>query len=164
MTVASTTLPLTFLEALQIISGRLMDAPFTWAITGSFGLALQGMPLAPRDIDLQSDQAGAYAIEKLLAEYVEQPVALREGEFTRSYIGVMRVAGVQVKIMGDVSRRGTGGQWQAPPVLAGITRCVMLAGMDLPVLELAYEYQAYLAMGRTERAEEIWRWLERRRE
>lgn len=162
MTILSTTLPLAILETLKILHARLAVAPFPWAITGSVGMALQGMALAPRDIDLQSDRAGAYAIQDLLAEFVEQPVALRESEEMRSHFGALRVGAVTVEIMGDVARRGPDGAWQAPPALAAIIRRVALAGMDLPVLDLAHEYQAYLAMGRTERAEEIRRWLERK--
>lgn len=161
MTISSTTLPLSILETLRVLHARLAEAPFPWAITGSVGMALQGMPLAPRDIDLQTDRAGAYAMQDLLAEFVVQPVAMKDSGHTRSLFGVLRVEGVTVEIMGDMVRRGPDGEWGTPPALAAITRRVMLAGMDLPVLDLAHEYQAYLAMGRTERAEEIRRWLER---
>ena len=52
-----------------------------WVLTGSVGLALQGMPLEPRDVDVQTDAAGAYEIERRLAAYTTRPVAFvtREG-------------------------------------------------------------------------------------
>jgi hypothetical protein len=42
-------------------AGRLPDP---WAVTGSLGMALQGMELAVHDIDLQTSREGAYEIER----------------------------------------------------------------------------------------------------
>ena len=40
-----------------------------WALTGSTGQYIQGMNLYPHDIDIQTDKAGAYAINKILLDY-----------------------------------------------------------------------------------------------
>jgi hypothetical protein len=44
-----------YLEALRLIHDKLGDDPFAGAITGSLGMALQGMDLEVHDIDIQTD-------------------------------------------------------------------------------------------------------------
>jgi hypothetical protein len=41
------------------------------------------------------------------------------------------------------------------------TGIVDLNGLPIPVLSLAYEWEAYERLGRTDRARELRRWLER---
>ncbi|MCW5852548.1 MAG: hypothetical protein KIT87_20910, partial [Anaerolineae bacterium] len=65
----------------------------TWAVTGSVGMALQGIPVEPHDIDLQTDAAGAYEIQRRLAEYSVQPVAFLAGERMRSHFGRLVIEG-----------------------------------------------------------------------
>ena len=54
--------------------------------------------------------------------------------------------------MGDIQHRRDDGTWDAPVDLRRYRQWVDTAGMQLPVLSLEYEYQAYLRMGRRERA------------
>lgn len=53
---------------------RHLGAEINWAITGSLGFALQGVATLVRDIDVQTDGPGAFAIEKRFAAYVLKPV------------------------------------------------------------------------------------------
>ena len=71
-------LPAGFPEALRLIYDCLAGLPVCWVITGSSNFALRGAPLQPGDIDLQTDEAGAYALAETLAEYVVRPVGYRE--------------------------------------------------------------------------------------
>lgn len=47
------------LVALRVIYDRLKNKDIRWMITGSMSLALQGMPLKPKDIDIRTDEQGA---------------------------------------------------------------------------------------------------------
>lgn len=161
MVVPSAPISPEILEALQVLYTRLQGTPITWAITGSLGMALQGMPLVVQDIDLQSDRDGAYAIQMLFPECVEIAVSFRQTELINSHFGRLELDGVTVEIMGDVAKRLPDSRWSAPPRLPAIIRYLTYANMRLPVIDLRYEYQAYLQMGRLSRAEEIKHWLER---
>jgi hypothetical protein len=57
-----------YIEALRKIYTRLKDSDVNWAVTGSLGFALRGVPVTVHDIDIQTDKSGAYKIENLLSE------------------------------------------------------------------------------------------------
>ena len=140
------------LDALRIICELLRPAAATWVLTGSLGLALQGVETEVRDIDVQTDAAGALELERLLAGYVVRSVALREDALVRSYLGAAEIDGVEVEIIGDIQKRRPGGRWGPPPDLARLATTVGAGGIRVPVLPLEYERDAYRAMGRPEKA------------
>jgi hypothetical protein len=69
------------------------------------------------------------------------------------------IDGITVEIMGDVQKRLEDGSWEPPVDIRPYIRMVEVEGLRLPVLSLEYEYRAYLALGRVERAEMLRRWL-----
>ena len=144
----------TYLNILRQIYTRLKDSSINWAVTGSLGFALQNVPAAtPHDIDLQTDEAGAYEIERLLSEHVTRNVAFSSVENIRSHFGALTIDGIKVEIIGDISKRLEDGTWEEPVDLERYKQFVQVEGMQVPVLSLEYEYQAYLKLGRLEKAQ-----------
>ena len=139
-------------EVLRTIHERLDDSSLNWVVTGSVSFAVQGLRVTPRDIDIQTDVDGAYEIERLFASSVTEKVGLREEARIRSHFGKLTLQGFTVEIMGDIQKRGVDGRWEEPVALDRYKRYIAYAGMRLPVLSLEYEHQAYLALGRHERA------------
>ncbi len=148
------------LSVLRVLYDVLEPAGVNWAVTGSVGLALQGVPLEPHDIDIQTDEAGAYRIGALFADHVVRPVAFSAKGDMRSHFGALEIDGMKVEIMGDVQHRREDGSWEPPPDLSRIKRHVDAAGMRVPVLSLEHERDAYAKMGRAERVAQISRALE----
>lgn len=134
--------------------------PVDWALTGSLALALQGLPVEPHDIDLQTDAAGAYEIERRLARYSTRPVVYSAAAAICSHFGALAIDGIEVEIMGEVRRRLPDGTWDEPTDLIRHRRWISTHGLLIPVLTLDYEAQAYRKLGRTERAALIRRWIE----
>ncbi|MBC7264921.1 MAG: hypothetical protein H5T64_11295 [Chloroflexi bacterium] len=147
------------LVVLRKIYIRLRNSNVNWALTGSFSLALQGVPVQVHDIDLQTDEAGAYEIERRFAEFVIQKVHLSPAERICSHFGALMMDGIKVEVMGDVRKRREDGTWEEAEDLERLKRVVEVEGMQIPVLSLDYEYQAYLALGRIEKAEMLRKWL-----
>jgi hypothetical protein len=156
------TIPSEFMQALEVLHARLKQADFRWGITGSLGMALQGMDLPIHDIDLQCDTEGAYAIEALFHDLMTLPVAHQEAERIRSELGAMQVGGIKVEIMGGIENREPGGDWLPSAGFAKAVRWIDFQGMRLPVLDLEYEYLAYQRMGRAEKAARIRGYLDSR--
>jgi len=154
-------IPDEYLRVLKKIVSRLAGHHFNWAVTGSLGMALQGVPLPVHDIDLQTDKEGALGIARLFAEYVVNPVTLRESEHIRSYFGVLEIDGIKVEIMGNLQKHLGEQEWEYPVQVELYRRWVEYGGLKIPVLDLEYEYQAYLKMGRLERAALLRQWLDR---
>lgn len=149
------------LKVLEKIVGRLEDSPINWVVTGSLGMALQGIPVEVHDIDIQTDKGGVYEIEKCLAEYVVKPVRFSESGRIRSHLGMLEIDGVKVEIMGDIQKRLGDQGWEEPVKVEHYKRWVEVGGMRIPVLSLEYEYRAYLKLGRVEKAEMLRSWLQK---
>ncbi|MCE5209630.1 MAG: nitroreductase family protein [Chloroflexi bacterium] len=145
-------IPERFFLPLQIIAERLQDSGIDWAITGSLGWALQGIPVEIHDIDLQTDEAGAVRMEELLSEFSRQKLYRRISERLQSHFAVLEISRITVEIMGALQKRLENGQWEPAVDIRLHRRWVGYHNMRLPVLSLEYEHRAYNQMGRTEKA------------
>jgi len=149
-----------YLNVLRKINTRLNNTSVNWAITGSFGFALQGVPVEPNDIDIQTDERGAYEIERHFSEFVTKRVKFSSTERIRSHFGKLMIDGIKVEIMGDIQKRNKDGSWENPVDLEHHKRVVEVEEMQVLVLSLEYEYQAYLKLDRINRAEMLRKWLQ----
>lgn len=140
------------LDALSILMDRLDGTEIVWALTGSLGHALQGVPLEAHDVDVQTDERGAYSIEDRLAGFVVRAVGLSSTDRIRSHFGAFSVGGVVVEVMGALQKRLPDGSWEPPVDVVSHRKYVTAAGRSVPVLDLAYEADAYEILGRTDRA------------
>lgn len=139
--------------AVKRLAKRIAEHDILWALTGSTSFVLQGVSLSPNDIDVQTTEEGAYAIEDLFEEHVTDPVTFSKAESIRSHFGAFDLEGVRVEVMGDLQKRSEDGTWGVPPDLTEHKRTVDLDGTKIPVLSLEYEAEAYEQVGRTERAD-----------
>ena len=90
-----------------------------------------------------------------------QPVRYLISERIRSHFGILEIGDIKVEIMGDIQKR-LGDQTWEEPVKVDLYKCwVGIDGMQIPVLSLEYEYQAYLKLGRNEKAEMLRNWLQK---
>lgn len=69
------------------------------------------------------------------------------------------IDGIKVEIMGDIQKR-VDDRWEPPVDISKYKRLVDVEGMKIPVLDLEYEYQAYLKLGRVERARMVRNFLD----
>lgn len=140
-----------YLIVLHQLFTELKESQVTWVVTGSLSFALQGLSLEPHDIDIQTDTAGAYEIERRFSSQVSRKVVFSSTEHMRSHFGALRIEGLVVEIMGDIQKRREDGTWEIPVDLKSHRRFVHVESMEIPVLALAYEAQAYRKLGRLER-------------
>ena len=125
-----------------------------WALTGSAAHALQGVPVEVHDLDVQTDEGGAYAVGATLADFVLEPVALVESGAMRSHFGRFLSQGVIVEVMGAIQTRAPGDDW-LPAIDPADHRVMVDVGghhFQVPVLSFSYEAEAYERMGRSTRS------------
>ncbi len=137
------------IAALRQLAARLDKQPVNWAITAGCGLALQGVPVEVRDIDLATNRAGAYRMADLFAAEIARPVRFSATEAVQSHYGAFVLAGFEVEIIGDVQYRGDDGVWSEPLDITPHKHYLKIDGIILPVLTLEYEYASYVRLGRT---------------
>lgn len=61
--------------------------------------------------------------------------------------------------MGDIEKN-VDGKWEEPIDLTKYRQFIKVNNMELPVLDLKYEYEAYLKLGRIERSRILKEWIE----
>ena len=93
---------------------RLASEDVVWALTGSQAHVLQGVPLDVHDIDVQTDEDGAYRIAQVLKDAVVRPAEWRQAASIRSHFGELRLQGVTIEVMGALQKRLPGGSWDHP--------------------------------------------------
>lgn len=81
---------------------------YDWVVTGSLGMALQGVPVEIHDIDIQTDKDGAYEIEDCFFQDVIKPVRYTMSERIQSHFGMLEIDGIRVEIMGDMQKKTEG--------------------------------------------------------
>lgn len=141
-----------FVDALETIRATLERESVEWALTGSTSLALQGVPVEPNDIDIQTTEDGAYSIETLFSDRVVTPVSFSQTDSIRSHFGELDIRGVSVEIIGDPQKRSGASTWDPPIDLESKREFVSFEGQMMPVLSLQYEANAYERLGKKGRA------------
>jgi hypothetical protein len=76
---------------------RLESKNIIWAVTGSLRMAFKGVPVIPNDIDIQTDEIGAYKIQKLFKDHVTKPVTFCGDDSIKLHFGSLVIFGVQVE-------------------------------------------------------------------
>jgi hypothetical protein len=81
-----------------------------WVLVGSLSLAIQGVKVPANDIDIATDEEGAFRLGELLQEFVIRPIVWTEGAEFASYFGQFALKGVSVEVMGNF-HAWEGGRW-----------------------------------------------------
>lgn len=131
------------------IARRLAAADIPYTVVGGTALALHGLPIAVKDLDIEMSAEGAYRFQDLFAAQVIEPVGFRESVVYRSHFGRFDFGGVTVEVMGDLQRR-EGEGWV--PTAATTSTTVELDGMPVRTSTLEEEALAYIRRGRLDRA------------
>jgi predicted nucleotidyltransferase len=121
-----------FLTALKIISKKLRRKKVKWVLIGSASLALQGIKIKAKDIDILTDKSGAFKINELLKEYEVRPVKI----FGTECLGKFKIKGVKVEVMGKLKKR------------LPSQKIIKIGEMKLPVSSLKEELKAYDSLKR----------------
>lgn len=128
-----------------------------WALTGSLAHRLQGVDVECGDIDIQTDEPGAYAAGEAMRRYVVNPVRFRRSANMTSHFGHFRFddLDVDLEVMGAIDKLLPDGSWTGPIDPSDHVVEVTLGDRRVPVLSLEYEADAYETLRRHGRAQLI---------
>ena len=124
-----------------------------WAVGGSASLALHGLPVDPRDLDLLVDHAAAAEMVDGLRDAVVSDEAYWDRGDVRAVRRALAVVhGVEVEILEGVEAVGAAGDViVATPDLSHVDR-IVVSGRQIPVLPLPTMQVLLDATGHRERA------------
>jgi hypothetical protein len=125
----------------------------SWAVGGSASLALHGLPVDPKDLDLVVDHAAAAElVDGLRGAVVSDEACWDRGDVRAVRRALAVVHGVEVEILEGVEAVGpTGDVIVATPDLDHVDR-IIVSGRQIPVLPLPAMQVLLDATGNRERA------------
>lgn len=135
------------IEALKTIKERIGEEDIRWVIVASTSLALQGVDIEPKDIDILTDKEGAFQINILLKEYETKPVSFGRFDPFRSYFGKFEINGIGVEVMGDLETR-INDRWVRISHRLNEPKVIKLGDFNIPVSCLQEHLEAYVTIGR----------------
>lgn len=144
-------LPESHVRALTCLFDKMPPSQFTWALTGSAGLRIQGVDVPVHDLDIQTDQETIFILEGKLAGFMKTPVHVWESPGMRSLDGKAEVEGIEIELLANIAHRLPDGSWSSFTDFSRLIH-VELGGLVIPVFPLEDELEAYKAMGRSQKA------------
>lgn len=135
-----------FIGVLKFIIHKLEGKKINWALTGSSALALRGIKIEPRDIDIVTNKQGAYKINQLLKKYEIEPVKFSKTDRLSSHFGKFKIKEVPVEVIGNFSQKLDNGSWTEPTSLKNkkIKEIIKFDNSGIPALSFDYEYKFYI--------------------
>jgi S-adenosylmethionine-dependent methyltransferase len=145
---------------LASIARRLNAESIPFTVVAGASVALHGVPLVVRDVDIDMSRESIYRFQQLYASRAIKPVSFSESASYRSHFGRFDFSGVQVEAMSDLQWR-EGNAWQ--PVSDDTEDMVDVEGTAVRVPWLEEETLAYIRRGRLDRAAFCLRYCDRNR-
>ena len=140
-------------EALKIIYFKLKDKKVKWAIIGSTNTALQGMNIAPNDLDIITNPDDLKIFKEVLKEYVVKPICKKppyKKGYPEFYELKLNIEGIKVHIIGEYDN-----DIYYSRVSEGNIILINLDNLKIPCFTLEAEAQAYEETNRGNKAEMI---------
>lgn len=142
-------------KTLSFILKELEANKINWVLIGSLNLFLQGVDVEFHDIDIFTDKEGVSRINKIFRYYVIQSISFSETEVFKSFRGIFKINDCLVDVVTDLQfRPSRDSKWFRSTGLDKV-EAIRYKDLLLPVTPLKEEYQAYINMGRLEKAKKI---------
>jgi len=135
------------IKALKLIESKLRGSGVRWVLAGSVSLVLQGVDVKPNDIDILTDEKGAFEINRILKDYEVKPVRFCRSKIFQSYLGEFEIEGVKVEVMGGL-KEFVKGEWRSLSQRLSTSRIIEIEGIRLPVSQLEDQLRSYQVLGR----------------
>jgi len=153
--------PVPWDRALSAFLSATAGHPINWWLVGSAALAVRGVEIAPQDLDLATDGAGAKRLGELLLEYLVEPVIDCRQDWISDWWG-RAFLHARVEWVGDVHAdvdRPDAADFG--PVAASRLESVKWQGWEISVPPLDLQMQVSQRRGLDERVEKIKQYLAR---
>ena len=144
----------TFVDVLKKISSLLQGHGINWVVIGSTSLALQGVDIKPKDVDIISTKDDTFRISEILKEYETKPPEFGKTHLFESYMGVYTIDRIKVEVMGDL-RMKAGDEWVSLSERLVSPIIIEIDDMPIPVSSLKDQIVSYEKLGRPKDSERV---------
>ena len=149
-----------FEDVIKLIYSKLKDKNIKSAFIGSTSLNLQGIDVAPNDLDLIVSIPGLKLINEEFKDHITQPVSKKsyfKDGYPDYYELKLKINDVLVHVMGEYDN-----DLYMSRINKGNVVLVKLMDISVPCLELKSEAEAYSEMGRNKKVKLIMDYLGRK--
>ncbi len=144
------------IRALRFIAEQLHNQQIRWVLVGSLSLALQGVELHPRDIDILTDKQGAYVFAQIFQAYTHKPVEFKQSTLFESHFGQFKIKGAPVDVMGDLHVK-VDNKWTSLTHRLETAKHITIDQTTIPVVQLVDQLETYTKLGRRKDTDRITR-------
>jgi hypothetical protein len=130
------------MHVLAFVKEKLENHRVDWVLIGSVSLALQGVDVEPKDIDILTDKEGALSFNEIFKEFVVRPIEWSETEVFKSYFGRFQIRDVLVEVAGEMSEK-EGNKWRSIAPRLHNHGWVKVEQMNIPVSFLQDQLESY---------------------
>jgi hypothetical protein len=146
-----------FKETIKLICTRFRGKNIDWAIIGTTNLALQGIKIEPKDLDIVVNKYSLKMIENLFNNFIVQPIRKQKSvikDIPDFYELKLKIKSVDVHISGE--EKGS-------PFLKGMKnkKMIRLENINVPCLSLKAGMKVYSKMGRKSKVKLIKKFLQK---
>jgi hypothetical protein len=139
-----------FMNAIEIISGRLIKEQIKWVLAGSTNMALQGIDTNPKDLDIVVRFGDLNKMQLLFPEYSPSQITKLKPIVNVAWEVKLNIHGVEVQILGE---KDSG--VYVNKLLGNKLTYIKLKTLEIPCLTLEAESQAYAETNRQNKADKI---------
>lgn len=119
-------------QALGLVAKALDGIPHM--TVGGTAAFLHGLDLVPKDIDIVTTAEGAQVAHERLKEFAIQPLTFKETEAFSTHLGLFRVNGVLVQVLGDLQVKRSKVEYRVPVTPLALDKATVLEGSGFHVV------------------------------
>lgn len=136
-------------EALRVIARKLENENINWVIITSCSLALHGLRIEPKDIDIITNETGIFKINHLLYEFRLNLLENAPSDIFDSTMSKFLINNCCIEVMCNFKVKSRAdNQWHSMNKLLEKPDTIEIEGIKLPVLSLSRSIELYRLMGR----------------
>jgi hypothetical protein len=139
-------------SALKILHDKLID--LDWRLIGSANLTLQGIDIIAKDIDIMVKVDNVQVVQTLLQQYCTKRIEYSKTGNFASYYGQFNINDVKIDVIAGLVLIKNGVQ-TTKDIFAKNPTIIDVEGMAIPCANLNTEYEAYIDLGRYDKAQLI---------
>jgi hypothetical protein len=136
-------------EALRVIAKKLENQNINWVIITSCSLALHGLKIEPRDIDIITNETGIFKISHLLYEFKLDLFKNDPSDIFDSTMSKFLINNCCIEVMCNFKVKSSAdNQWHSMEKLLEYPDIIEADDIKIPVLALSRSIELYNLMGR----------------
>ncbi|MFW9925079.1 MAG: nucleotidyltransferase domain-containing protein [Candidatus Thorarchaeota archaeon] len=134
-------------EILLHFKNKIEKRNIDWVLVGSTNLAIQGLPIKAKDIDIVTTRDAGKQIFQLFNKSIKKNFEFSESENFRSWFGILEIDKITLEIMAELEYKNNKDDWIKSNSLEN-KKFLQFRNKEIPILPLENEREFYIDINR----------------